>query len=498
MVDINRRSSLKLLGAGALMSGVTTGSASGESETRKSNPRGTLTKLGQIWPEDPPRYNDCAVREDGMYAVVSSFPRGGNNYASTLYDLSDLENPKEVHRLPPANLDTRSNSCTFDAVHQGIYYRSQEQDTENGEMGVEVIDYGYADGTPQEPEIIAQVTTPNVGVHQMDFHPEEPILYVTAGGDNGEPGVISIDMSDPSNPSIVNQVGPIGACHAMQVDPGRNVIHTAYIHGEFIGYAILDMGDTPLKPTVSGRFNYKDLPDYEEIGTPGFESCHAAHFDPERDLAIIGDEKCSGIPGGKHIFDIGWDKGSLEKPVHIGFTHSPNAKIQTSGEGCFWTTHFHDVIPKSKTDSGATLVVDGGYHEGAWLIDITDPRNPQPAEQYPTLDKDPERRLGGYRPSHPPYCWTAKYNPERDFVLGSDTKTGLYTFDVSDDRFKPRSIPEELTGTDEELDDRLEPDEVELAVHYYLKHASVPNTNGKEMTSEHVKKLIDMFEEDRS
>lgn len=495
MFENSRRDFLKYTGAAVVAAGTTgTGVASAQDGGEESARRGRLRKLGRTLPEDPPRYNFGDVRPDGRYGAVSSFPRAGNIVASTLYDLSDLETPEQVHRLPPANELTRSNAIRFDALREGIYYRAQEPDDADaddpvGERGIEVVDYGYAEGTPEEPAVVAQLTTPNTGVHQLAVHPEQPVVYLVDETDD-EPGVISVDTSDPTNPTIADQVGPGGYCHALEVDTVRNVLHTAFIAGDFVGYAILDL-EIPLCPREISRVDYVDYPDYEEIGEPGFEACHQAGFDPERDLAIVGDEVGSGIPGGKHIFDIGWDEGSLEDPVHVGFTHAPNAEVQEEGESFFWTTHFHDVIPGSMTDSGTTLLVDGGYHEGTWLCDISDPRNPRPAEQYPTRDVEENRILPGHAPSHPPYCWSAMYNEERDFVFASDTKTGAYTFRVSDEPFEFRTVEEELVGGDNELDD----DEVELAVHYYLDHASVPNTGGERMTRDALDDLLNRYEE---
>ncbi|WP_157224602.1 LVIVD repeat-containing protein [Natronococcus occultus] len=424
-----RRRFLKRLGTttaavAALGSGTVVASPPDRANART---RGRIDKLGQALPEDAPRYTYGHVREDGMYGAVSSFPRGGNDYGSTLYDLSDLENPVEVHRLETANELTRSNNLKFDGVRDGLYYRTQEaddfgEDDQVGLMGFEVVDYGWGEGTLEDPEIVATVETPNTGVHTLAEHPEKPIVYAV-DKDAEERGVIPVDVSDPENPEICGLYGPPGYCHDCEVDTGRNVLHCAYIAGEFEGYAILDLED-PLAPTEIGRFDYEEQPDYEEIGTPGFEDCHQASFDPERGLAVVGDEICAtdAIPGGKHVFDIGWDEGSLEDPIPIGFTHSPDARFQE--DACFWTTHFHDVVH----DGDEVLLVDGGYRQGTWVANITDPTNPTPTERYATDDRMEEAE--DHSPGTPPYCWSAVYNEARDFVFASDTLTGAYTFDI--------------------------------------------------------------------
>lgn len=487
MIENSRRDFLKYTGIAAAVAGVTIGTAGAQHE--ESERRGTVEKLGQALPEDPPRYTYGHVREDGLYGCVSSFPAGGNEYASTLYDLSDLDEPEEIHRIETANSLTRSNDVKFDGTRDGLYYRSQEaddfgEDDQEGLMGIEVVDYGYSEGTPENPELLGRLETPNTGVHKLTEHPERELLYLV-DKDGEEPGVLTVDVSDPESPEIVFTSGPDGYCHDLEVDTVRDVLHAAYIAGDFVGYVIFDLSD-PYCPEEISRVDYADLPDYEEIGEPGFELCHQAHADPERDIAIIGDEVGGGIPGGKHIYDIGWNEGSLEEPIHIGFTHSPNAKEQGDDEGFFWTTHFHDVIPESHTESGATLLVDGGYHEGTWLCDITDPTNPQPAESYPTRDREDES--AGHPPSHAPYCWSAIYNEAREFVFASDTLTGAYTFEISDTSFEFRSIEEELDS------DGIDAEGIELATHYYLHHASVPNT-GEAMTQADLETLLDSFED---
>lgn len=422
---------------------VGTGTAAADSGRSDDNPGrgddqrrtcGRICKLGHEFPEgDLPRYTYGHVRQDGMYGAVGSFPRLGNNYGSTLYDLEDLENPVEVHRLESPNPITRTNHLRFDGTRNGLYYRTWEADEDPDETealeGFEVIDYGWGDGTPEDPESIGEVHTPNTGVHTLAEHPEEEVIYAV---DDAEdiPGVIPVDVSDPTDPQITGLVGPPGDCHDCEVDPVRDVLHCAYIGGEFEGYAILDLSD-PLYPEELARFDYAEQPNYTEIGEPGFESCHQAQFDPERDIAVVGDELCGlGVPGGKHIFDIGWGDGSLEDPQPIGFTHAPDAREHAENNidcACFWTTHFHDVVHKGDE----VLLVDGGYREGTWVANITDPTNPIPTERYATDDVDIDETEDHY-PYTPPYCWSAVYNEERDFVFSSDTLTGAYTFRVFD------------------------------------------------------------------
>jgi hypothetical protein len=429
MTRESRRRFLKQLGlAGVASTTVGSGTALADNHEGQSNgeenrrTRGRIDPLGHELQEGSPVYTFGDVNEDGTWGVISNWVGFGSTTTSTLYDLSDPETPEEVHRVSTA-VGADSNHVRFDGTRNGLYYRALERSDVDG---VEVIDFGWGDGTPEDPEIIARAETPNTGVHALCAHPDAEVMYLV-DEDPSEPGVIPMDVSNPTEPKLADLAGPNGYCHAVEADSGRGVLHCAFIFGEFVGYSILDIGDDPLAPEEIGSFDYDDAPDYEEVGEEGFESCHHAHFDPERDLAVVGDEVAAGIPGGKHIFDIGWDEGSLEDPIPLGFVTSPDAREMAPGEFFWWTTHFHDVVPTGDE----TLLIDGGYRNGAWVANITDPENPTATERYATDEDADIAGGGGLFPEDPPFAWGAVYNEERDFVFVSDTLTGAYTFDVS-------------------------------------------------------------------
>ncbi|WP_254861549.1 regulatory P domain-containing protein [Halovivax gelatinilyticus] len=388
---------------------------------------GRIDPLGHATGSSDAFYTYGAISPDGEWGVLGGFPTDRSDIASTLVDLDDLEEPAIAHGLETADPATRTNAVEFDAHEDGLYYRSQEGSIE----GIEVVDFGWRDGSPEEPEIVASLETPNTGVHRLTTHPTEPVIYLVDHVSNTDTGVFTVDVSSPDAPEIVDQVGPTGGCHDVEYDPVRDVVHAAYIHGAAEGYVIYDASD-PYDLQVLGQFEYDDQPDYTALGEPGFEHCHQAGYDPERDLAVIGDETQTGMPGGKHVFDIGWDEGSLEDPQPIGFTHSPDAREMATNESFWWTTHFHDVVPRGDE----TLLVDGGYRQGAWVCNLTDPREPTPTERIATvsgasdLSGDADNSIGI---ASPPFAWGATYNEARDVVFVSDSLTGAYTLSLSDD-----------------------------------------------------------------
>lgn len=429
----SRRSVLTALGTGLTFGSIVTANAG--AATADKPKKGSIRKLGHSLLSNPPGgYAEEDIREDGQYAVLGSFFGEGGSF---LVDISNPRDPTEVHNLS-SSAAIRNADVAFDP-RDGLYYRSQEPNVGGVDFaGVEVVDYGYSDGSETDPQILAEIDAGPT--HNVFPHPTEPVLYSV----NEHVGTSSMDIwnvEDPENPEKIGEVGPTGGNHDLVVDPDRELGHAAFISDalgnydperDFAGYIVYDMSD-PRDPEVQGKFDYADAPDYTEIGTEGFQACHYADFDPDRGLAIVGDEIGSGIPGGKHVFDIGWGDGSPSDPTPIGFTHSPNAeKMGKSAEDVFdWTTHNHDVVSKGSN----SLLVSGDYHEGTVVYDITDPTDPTPTDRYQTDDgatdevnDNPIFDLG-----EAPMAWGANYSATRDLTVTSDFFTGVYTFKVTPD-----------------------------------------------------------------
>ena len=424
-----KRAGIVGVAAAGFASGAATAASDRPPGHERRRVRGRLDQVGhELTAATSPRYTFGTTSPDGQWGVVSSFPSStgssgtDSDVVATLYDLSDLENPAVAHELEWPVENYRSNHVRFDGVRDGLYYVTHERDDGDLEpLGMSVVDFGWEEGSPEEPEVLATVDAPNTGSHTNAEHPEEPIIYMIDKA-GSEPGTIPVDVGDPRNPERTGLFGPDGYNHAIEVDPIREVLHCAYIAGDFEGYVIMDISDDPLNPTEIGRLDYDEYPDYTEVGEPGFEDCHHAHYDPNRDLSVVGDELFGDLPGGKHIMDIGWDEGSLENPQPISHFYSPDARTQDVG---IWTTHFHDILE----DRGETLMIDGGYSQGTWVANITDPENPEPTERFAT-DFELERADTEHSPGTAPYCWSTVWNDEREFAFSSDTITGAYTFTV--------------------------------------------------------------------
>ncbi|WP_440988907.1 LVIVD repeat-containing protein [Haloarchaeobius baliensis] len=413
-----RRTLLTILGSTVAVGSIaTTGSGSPPA-------KGRITKLGHSLLSDPAGgYAEEDVRADGRYALVGSYAGPGGSF---LVDISNPTDPTEVHEFSTPSDAVRHADVQFDR-RDGLYYRSREGGGGDDQPpnGVDVIDYGYDEGTPEAPVKASRV--PAGSTHNVEAHPESDVLYTTE-----HDGVGVWDTSDPTNVTGGDVVSPdpTGDCHDIVVDTERDLLHCAFIGGGFDGYVAMDISD-PLSPTVAGTFDYEGREDYSEQrlenGEPGFSNCHYASHDPDRDIVVVGDEIGFGAPGGKHILDIGWGDGSVEDPEHVGFTYSPNARMMDEAAELFdWTTHNHQVISKGNN----SLLVSGDYHEGTVVYDISDPTDPTPADQYRTDDMADQADGAGFV-GDPPMAWGANYSEQRDLVVTSDMQTGIYVFKVT-------------------------------------------------------------------
>jgi len=237
-----RRSLLRIVGSTAALGSVGT-------TTARKKPKGRLDKLGHSLLEDPPGgYTEGDIRDDGRYALTGSYYGTGGSF---LVDIRNPTNPTQVHRVPSSS-NVRNADVKF-GRRDGLYYRSQEPNTDDAELdGVEIIDYGYADGTPEDPTIIG---TLDAGpTHNLFPHPTEPYVYTTE-----HHGMGVFDVSDPTDTTYLGTFGPEADLHDIVVDPENDLAHLAFIGGGFDGYVIMDVSD-PASPEVAGGLSYEGLP----------------------------------------------------------------------------------------------------------------------------------------------------------------------------------------------------------------------------------------------
>jgi two-component sensor histidine kinase len=121
---------------------------------------------------------------------MGSFTGPGGSF---LVDISNPTDPTEVHEFPTPSEGVRHADVEFDR-RDGLYYRTREGGGGDGEPpnGVDVIDYGWGDGTPENP--VKATRIPAGSTHNVHAHPEGDVLYTTE-----HHGVGVWDTSDPTD-----------------------------------------------------------------------------------------------------------------------------------------------------------------------------------------------------------------------------------------------------------------------------------------------------------
>ena len=472
MPGTSRRAVLKAVGVGGLVSGLAygalsmnpppadderdanatrtrptaTASASTASERETATRRATETPTPSTWQLEPLDHSllsssvggfaEGVIHPDGRYGAVGTRFSGTGSY---LLDLRDPGSPTVVHHLP-ADDGVRCLDVKF-GPKEGLYCRSNHP---AGDSGVQIVDYGFAEGTPKSPQVIGELNAS--GTHNLFVHPSAPVVYAVNYTEDAEAGIDVWDVSEPHSPRQRGTAGPPGAAHDVVYDPKRELLHCAYMGEVTDGYVILDASD-PFEMAEIGRFEYAKQRSYadSEVGEEAFGNCHYALPDQRRDLVVVGDERSYGTPGGKHVFDIGWKDGSPENPIPVGFTDSPNAERMGSDGGgdqterFDWTGHQFDLVPLD----GATLLVSGDWHEGTVLYDLTDPTDIHPIDAHPTdatAAPNPDADLQVF--GDPPMAYSSAYNQKRGFAMTSDLFTGIYTYRIEGVRGTGTEVPD--------------------------------------------------------
>lgn len=427
---LTRRTALKTAGTIAV-TGVTTRTATAHPPPSDADFELTILDHALLDPEAG-EFAEASVRDDGEFVVVGSF--FGTNGTTLVRLNTDGTIDSRAHRVESAS-KTRNADVKFDS-RDGIYYRTQEKNAPDGEFGVEVIDYGFSAGrTAEDPEIVARIEAAGE-THNLLAHPDQStdLLYLVNEHHN-DPGLEIWDVSNPARPRKIRNAGPTGGLHDIEIDATKDLMHCAYIFGEdpsapIEGYVLLDVSN-PRRPRELGRFDYAERDDYNSVGTEGFENCHYADFIDD-ETVVVGDEVGSGIPGGKHVFDI----SDPDDITSMGFTHSPHAEHQGDEELFYWTGHNFDPV-----DEGQHLLVSGDYHEGAVLYEIDGSGGFRAIDWEPTDDGADQRATEPIflDRSDAPFVWDADYTAAKDVVVTCDMITGLWIFEIAETVDRPAS-----------------------------------------------------------
>ena len=225
---------------------------------------------------------------------------------------------------------------------------------------------------PSDPKVLS-----DIGVyyaHTISVHPDRPLIYASTGGwlPNGNEGRNDIiDASDPSNPKIVGNFTFDGyGCHDISFRITKDE-QLAFCTTSSPVQLILDVSD-PTAPVIIGR-----------IVNPLIQYGHTAVASPDGNLLAITDEafvahECvtgTSPIGGLWLYDI--SDPSLPVPVGyraLGEGRAPVGDL-LNGTGSYCTAAMIDWMPDGH-------LISSWYSGGVEVLDVSDPAQPRVAATY--------------------------------------------------------------------------------------------------------------------
>lgn len=211
-----------------------------------------------------------------------------------------------------------------------------------------------------EPVGLGAIQVGYGGVHNLVFHPTEPLAYVWNGALPGAVNSVQIvDLADLSHVTV-SQLETLGGPHDGELSPDGSLLYMASENN----YEIFDNSD-PRAPVRVGQYT-------PNVGT----YAHGYFPTPDGDISITNNESLAlggffasgsgACPGEGLAF---YDTSDPALPVGpIGY-FAPPVQGRTDDRAC--TSHFGRVVPNGK------VMTVGWYILGARVIDLSDPTQPR-------------------------------------------------------------------------------------------------------------------------
>jgi choice-of-anchor B domain-containing protein len=320
-----------------------------------------------------PFAGDIAIDASGTIVAVAGF---GSDppVRATVFDVSNPGSPTVIATLYGPGLATDVE------IHGGLLWVSTEM---RGGGGVHAYDLARIAGNPPPVGVISDATSFGLGqCHTIWLEDEastgRTILYCASA--RGDGAIHVVDVTDPSAPAQLSQVGIPGALvHDMYVESGLGV-------GCFLqaGWSFIDFADKS-NPVLRQRVQYAG------------QVTHSAWPSADRSYLLTTDETTGG-----HLRI--WDIRDRDEVVQVG-QFVPDR---------FGTNHaiVHNVRVVG------TLALLSHYEAGVQVLDVSDPARPVSIGWYDTF---PGATRGDFEgdwgvTAHLPYLYV------------SDISTGLWIF----------------------------------------------------------------------
>jgi hypothetical protein len=337
--------------------------------TKNLHPLGHIIEpavLGGFGGANPDIHTDIAFW--GRYAFQ------GNWDGFNIRDISSPGNPKQVSRtfcdgnqgdvVVWGDILVRSwNTPAGTPGAFGAGLTCDGQPVPAGFEGVHVFDISDL----SDPELVGSVDL-ECGSHTATAAPDlandRLIVYSNAAGGCNFIDVIEVPLDDPAGASLIRTEPLEHPCHDMGVILGDEM-KAACAGGD--GFDLFSLGGP------SGG-SLEDPEHLRHVMVPTVTIGHSAGFSWDGDVVVFGHEPGGGVAAECEATDADEKKSFFFYDADTGeaLGRWTLPRPQGATENC--SLHNYNAVPLR---SGRDVLVSGNYQAGTWVIDFTDPTDPQ-------------------------------------------------------------------------------------------------------------------------
>jgi len=318
-------------------------------------------------------YNEVwGYAQDGReYAII------GTTEGTHFLDITNASEPVEVDYVDGAAQGPTIVHRDYHNLDNYLYMVCQE-----GPSTLQIADLSYL---PDSVHIVYDSDDILVGSHNIFIDTTQAVLYAVFNYVNGTNNVVRwqrIDISEPENPTLIDQTTSGPYIHDLYVDDGL-----AFMNRGNTDMAVYDFNQDP--PAILGILD----------GYIGQGYNHSGYPTPDLDIYVMGDET----------------HGSPIKIIDISeLTDIEVLSTVTSGVDDLSIAH-NQIVHENRMYSAY-------YYDGIYAWSIEDPENPVLLGYYDTSQLDHQQSYEGAWGVYP-------FLPSGN-ILVSDMQTGLWIFQL--------------------------------------------------------------------
>jgi hypothetical protein len=364
-----------------------------------------------------------------------------------IFDISNPANPQQLllyEECDPQHIGRGNQGDVL--VWENILIRSWNSDTPappatpsscDGQVvppgfeGLHVFDISNVN----DPNLVGSVDLP-LGSHTATLVPDvanNRLLVYNSASNANNPGIdiVQVPLNNPGAASLLRFEPSGRSCHDTAVILG-DVLRAVCAGGN--GFTMWSMDPADGGSLINPIELFSKTVELPGVAEAPITVGHAASFTWDGEMFVFGHEPGGGVDDRCDVGDREIDRTQFmydTETAELLGTWTMNPPQLEVVENC--TIHNFNFVP---TFSGRDLQVLSGYQAGTWVVDITDPANPQVIARADPPPLDPNVLIDGG-------AWSSYwYN---GYIYESEITKGMHIFrlntpDTAPGRFRPETF----------------------------------------------------------